>query len=193
MTNGRPALPEEPLPITPDAATNCISFDQSPFPTNVLVVLPVRKQAVLFGGATGYTGATIGALAQARIAPGGAWPCVFCVINDDPHNLQNGTLTATGGNVWFNGNVGLGPQGEIISNASTVTGAGGKLFLSGDISGSPVKFNKGSYSSRSPRIVDPLAATVLPFAEQANLTPGDRPVCGRTGNLRRFWWQYLCL
>ena len=67
----------------------------------------------MFGGVFGYTGVSIGALAQARVDPGGKNICTFCVLGDGTSNIQNGNLSVTGGNMWFNGNVDIkAPNGS---------------------------------------------------------------------------------
>ena len=106
------------LDVTPD--TSCISFDKSPYPNNVLVQVPLRQQPTIFGGVVGYSGVSISAIAQARIAPGSGQLCTFCVLPDTvDHNLQNGELSVTGGNIWMNGNVDIGPNGSATSNVGS--------------------------------------------------------------------------
>jgi Flp pilus assembly protein TadG len=168
---------DDPLPIAADT-TNCISFDQVPYPRNVLVVVPLRTQPTLFGGILGYQGISIGALAQARLDPGGRPVCTFCVLGDEQHYLQNGNLTVSGGNLYFNGNVDIGPNGYAGSLEGTVIGEdgtpivdGGNAYVSGGISGTSTNLQGGKGQAGQPRIVDPLAADVLPFAMQDSLLP----------------------
>ncbi len=160
----------------PSAGTNCISFNSATYPREVLVVVPVRKQATIFGGLVGYQGVGIGALAQARLDPGGYRPCVFCVLGSDTHDLQNGNLTVSNGNMWFNGSVDISNNGYAGSAEGLVTAEdgsqfldGGNAFVEGLIGGSPGKFQGGQGQAGQPRIVDPLAALELPFATQADL------------------------
>jgi Flp pilus assembly protein TadG len=168
--------------VYPGTRTNCISFDQSPYPNNVLVQVPLRKQPTFFGGVLGYSGTTISAIAQARINPGGKYLCTFCVVGDMEHRLQNGELNVVGGNMWFNGNVDLGPNGQAGSVPGTVLGEdgelytdGGNVYVSGDVTGTATNLQGGKAKPKSPRIVDPLAAFVLPFATQSSLTGKTNP------------------
>lgn len=173
----------EPLPfVAPGTGTNCISFDAFLYPRNVLVVVPVRQQPTLFGGVLGYEGVSIGALAQARLDPGGASVCSFCVIGTSDHDLQNGNLTVTGGNLWFNGNVDIGPNGYAGSLEGYVTGEdgtqvldGGNAYVEGTVKSNGTKFQNGAGQTGQPRIVDPLAADVLPFATQSILAAKTNP------------------
>ena len=167
---------------SPGTGTNCITFDSFLYPRQVLVVVPLRKQPTLFGGIFGYTGVSIGALAQAQLDPGGARVCTFCVLGDGPHDLQNGNLSVSGGNLWFNGDVEIGPNGSATSIKSNVTGDdgntfedGGNAYVSGAINGSSTKFQGGTGQAGQPRVVDPLAAEVLPFQLQSTLTAKTDP------------------
>jgi hypothetical protein len=179
----------DPLPyVHPGTGTNCISFDKSPYPNNVLVKVPLRKQPSLLGGVFGYTGVNISAIAQARIAPGGKYMCTFCVIGDYTHDLQNGKLNVVGGNMWFNGDVNIGPRGTAGSAAGSVIGEdgepytdGGNVFVSGDVTGTTTNLQGGKAKPRSPKVIDPLAAVELPFATQSTLTAQDDPCADGPG------------
>lgn len=172
---------DEPLGyVPPEAGTNCISFDQETYPKNALVVLPVRQSGVFFGGILGSAGTTIGALAQARLSPGGVPVCVFCVIKETDHNIQQGNLIVEGGNIWINGDLTVGNNGTVYSEFSDVTNSGGKTFVSGEVSNSSSVQN-GEARTRSPRIVDPLAGTVLPFATQGSLVRHTDPCADGPG------------
>ena len=167
----------EPLAyVHPGTGTNCISFDAFLYPRNVLVVVPVRQQPSIFGGVAGYEGVTIGALAQARLDPGGASVCSFCVLGTVDHDLQNGNLTVTGGNLWFNGNVDIGPngyagslEGYVAAEDGTQVLDGGNAYVEGTVKSNGTKFQNGAGQTGQPRIVDPLVADVLPFATQESL------------------------
>ncbi len=179
----------DPLPyVHPGTGTNCISFDKSPYPNNVLVKVPLRKQPSLLGGVFGYTGVNISAIAQARIVPGGKYICTFCVIGDDTHDLQNGQLNVVGGNMWFNGDVNIGPQGSAGSVPGSVVGEdgetytdGGNVFVSGDVTGTTGNLQGGKAKPRSPKVIDPLAAVELPFATQSTLRAEDNPCADGPG------------
>ncbi len=128
----------------------------------------------------------IGALAQARLDPGGTRICTFCVLGDDPHDLQNGNLTVSGGNLWFNGNVDIGPNGSARSLPGTVTGDdgesvidGGNAYVAGDHQWELQKFQGGNGQVGQPRMVDPLAAEVLPFVTQDTPSNQDEPVLAK--------------
>lgn len=174
---------DEPLDfVAPGTGTNCISFDTFLYPRNVLVVVPLRQQPTLFGGVFGYQGVSIGALAQARLDPGARSICSFCVLGTGTHDLQNGNLTVSGGNLWFNGNVVIGPNGYAGSAEAYVTDEeggevldGGNAFVEGTIGGNGTKFQNGKGQAGQPRVVDPLAADVLPFATQSTLTAKTDP------------------
>jgi Flp pilus assembly protein TadG len=162
--------------------TNCISFDDDLYPREVLVVVPVRNTPVFFGGVVGYEGTTISALAQARLDPGGRRLCTFCVLGSGPHDLQNGNLEVTGGNVWFNGDVEVNPEGGVNSTKDFVVGDdgstfedGGNTYVEGGIGANGNKVQGGNAQVGQPRIVDPLAAEVLPFAMQSSLAGGTDP------------------
>lgn len=172
----------------PGTGTSCISFDAFLYPKEVLVVVPVRKQASFFGGVFGYTGVSIGALAQARLDPGGRNICSFCVLGDATHTIQNGDLTVSGGNLWFNGNVDIKANGYAGSTAGFVTGDdgtqvldGGNAYVSGSISGSGTRFQGGKGKAGQPKIVDPLASYQLPFATQSTLTLKANPCADGPG------------
>ena len=168
--------------VEPGTGTNCISFDRSPYPNNVLVKVPLRKQPSLLGGVFGYTGVNVSAIAQARIAPGGKYMCTFCVVGDYTHDLQNGQLNVVGGNMWFNGDVDIGPGGTAGSEPGSVLGEdgeyytdGGNVFVSGDVTGNSGNLQGGKAKPRSPKVIDPLASAVLPFAAMSELTAEDDP------------------
>jgi hypothetical protein len=161
------------------SGTNCISFNAFLYPRDVLVVVPVRNTPVFFGGVVGYEGTSISALAQARLDPGGQRLCTFCVLGEGPHDLQNGNVLVTGGNLWFNGNVQMQPQGvagsivgSVVGDDGSVFDDGGNVYTEGSISGGSVTGNK---APGQPRIVDPLAAEVLPFVMQSSLSGGSDP------------------
>jgi hypothetical protein len=103
--------------------------------------------------------------------------CTFCVLGDGTHTIQNGNLSVTGGNLWFNGNVDIKNNGSASSSLGDVVGEdgstvtdGGNAYVEGSISDPNKKFQGGSGQAGQPRIVDPLAADVLPFATQSTAT-----------------------
>jgi hypothetical protein len=168
--------------VWPGTGTNCISFDRTPYPHNVLVVVPLRDVPSLFGAVLGYKGMSISALAQARIAPGGRPVCTFCVVKESTHNLQNGELNVVGGNMWFNGTVNIEANGSAGSAPGSVLGEdgqyytdGGEVYVQGEITGSTANIQGGLAKPRSPKILDPMASVVLPFATQSTLQPKVDP------------------
>ncbi len=181
----------EPLKFQyPGTGTSCISFDSFLYPKQVLVVVPLRKQPSMFGGVFGYTGVSIGALAQARVDPGGKNICTFCVLGDGTQSIQNGSLTVSGGNMWFNGDVDIKDNGYAGSLEGYVTGEdgtqvldGGSAYVSGSIQGSGGNFQGGKGLAGQPKIVDPLAAYQLPFATQSKLSakPDGNPCADGPG------------
>lgn len=170
---------DEPLAIGASlTGTSCISFDSFLYPKEVLVVVPLRKQPSMFGGVFGYTGVSIGALAQARLDPGGARICTFCVLGEGDQSIQNGNLTVSGGNMYFNGSVDIKNEGYAGSLEGFVTGEdgtqvvdGGNAYVAGSIKGQGSSFQGGNGQAGQPKIVDPLAAYQLPFATQDSLSP----------------------
>jgi hypothetical protein len=174
---------DEPLAFEfPGTGTSCITFDAFLYPRDVLVVVPLRKQPSMFGGVFGYTGVSIGALAQARLDPGGKNICSFCVLGDTTHTIQNGNLTVSGGNMWFNGDVDIKENGYAGSTEGYVIGEdgsqvldGGNAYVSGSIQGDTTKFQGGKGKAGQPKIVDPLASYVLPFATQSTLSTKVNP------------------
>ena len=82
----------------PGTKTNCITFNEFNYPRQALVVVPPKQQGVFFGGVFGYQGASIGALAQAQLDPGGQRLCTFCVLGDR-RTCPERHLNVSGGNV----------------------------------------------------------------------------------------------
>lgn len=168
---------DQALAVANVAGTNCISFDQAVFPRNVLVVVPLRKQPSLFGSVIGYTGVSVGALAQTRLDMSGRGACLFCVIQDVPNDIQNGTLIVKGGNAWINGDVTFNPQGTISTTkgGATEPGVSGNVYITGDVNNPGNIKAEDTYTPKSPRVLDPLIATELPFAAQSSLTAKSDP------------------
>lgn len=109
----------EPLTHQP-AGHPCISFDSATAPANVRVVLPTRHVWSFFGGAVGYQGMDVTALAQAQVEHDPDPACAFCVLGVRQHELHNGNISVTGGDVWVNGSLQVGPNGAVGASGGTV-------------------------------------------------------------------------
>ena len=70
------------LTYTPAGVSPCISFDSATAPVNVRVIVPSRHVGTFFGGAVGYHGMDVSALAQARLNRDSRPTCVFCVLGN---------------------------------------------------------------------------------------------------------------
>ena len=173
--------------LHPGTGTNCITFDKFNYPTQALVVVPLRQQGVFFGGVFGYEGVSIGALAQAQLDPGGHRLCTFCVLGEETSDIQNGNVDVTGGNIWFNGDVTVNPAGGAKSTKGNVVGDDGSIFEDGgsiSVSGTVNDKNKlvgDDVQVGGPRVVDPMAAQELPFATQSTLTAKSGQPCTSAG------------
>jgi Flp pilus assembly protein TadG len=150
------------LIYTPSGVSNCISFDSSTVPVNVRVVVPGRHVGTFFGGVVGYHGMDVNAVAQAQVDRSGHPTCVFCVVGSGTHSLQNGNITVTDGDIWFNGSVTMGPNGG-------VTTSNGTTYIAG--TATPLSQVSDPKVVSSPTVTDPLAGTVtLPPTAMSSLT-----------------------
>ncbi len=103
--------------------------------------------------------------------------CTFCVLGDDVNVIQNGNVNVTGGNMWFNGDVAMGPNGvrrtpapgTVVGDDGSTFVDGGNIYVSGAITSNCTKVQGGGAQVGQPRVVDPLAAQVLPFVTQSAL------------------------
>lgn len=95
--------------------------------------------------------------AQAVMRLGGKAECGLCVVGTADHDIQNGSVQISSGNVAFNGNAGSGPNGEV-----NVTTSGGTT----SIQGSWLFPSKGNWTpaplQNQPEIADPLAFLTTP-------------------------------
>jgi hypothetical protein len=95
--------------------------------------------------------------AQAVIKIGGKGDCGLCIIGDQDHDIQNGNVDITNGNVAFNGNAGSGPNGEV-----NVTTTGGTISIEGDrLFPSKGEMNPAPLTHQS-KMTDPLAFLTMP-------------------------------
>ena len=146
----------EPLGATWDSSasgTSCIAFDDPVQPKKVRVVVPSKGTPALFGGLMGYDGSQVGAQAEASVDETARAPdCVFCVLGPGPETTQNGDVGATGGNVWFNGNVDVSSNGHVTSDAG--------IFVEGSVT-APGNFSPAAQVGAA-HLDDPLAGMALP-------------------------------
>lgn len=148
------------LAYTP-AGTTCISFDSATAPENVRVILPVRNVDSFFGGVVGYSGTAVRAMAQAQVDDGQRLDCAFCVLGQGPHRLQNGGVSMTNGDIWFNGSLDLGPHGDVTAAAGTVH-VEGSVNRPGQISDPKVVPDS--------RVPDPLSTLSVPPSDIGTLS-----------------------
>jgi len=146
--------PAPPTGYVASSSTPCISFRYpTATPTKpdvVRVVLPPRSVTSAFSGALGKTPPSTRAIAEAAVRVDGKVPCALCVLGTGSHYIQNGDIVVHGGDVYFNGDVNLGPNG--------ITAADGKITVQGSRSG-------GHFTPTpltGPLMTDPLAKHPLP-------------------------------
>ena len=136
--------------------------------------MPLRQVKTPFAGALGIDSSTlaVGSSAQAKIDIGGRSKCAFCVLGSGfLHDLQNGDVTVTGGDIHFNGNVNVSSNGLVATNGATT--------VEGYASGSMSNYDPDPVTGAAP-IKDPLAAVDFStFA--AGLTPKSNPCVGGPG------------
>ncbi|MGH3318124.1 MAG: pilus assembly protein TadG-related protein [Nocardioidaceae bacterium] len=114
------------LSYRPSGGTPCISFDSATAPTEVRVIVPPRTVDTPLAGVIGSTSVDVSAVAQMKLRPDAPARCALCVIGAGPHDLQNGDVVVQGGDVHFNGNVSVGPNGLVATDGSiTVQGSAG--------------------------------------------------------------------
>jgi hypothetical protein len=149
--------------------TDCVSFAGLPTPTELRVVVPTRSVKTPFASLIGIRKVPVRALAQAKLTAGGAAACGLCVIGPGLHDIQNGNVSVSGADVYFNGTV------DSRSNGSVVAAAGGSIHLQG------TKPPQGTWvpapAQNQPAIADPLAFLTLP-PSTAGLTAKTGSACG---------------
>ena len=135
------------------SGTSCIAFDDPAQPKHLRIVVPSKRTPALFGGLMGYDGSQVAARAEASVDETARAPdCVFCVLGPWPDTTQNGDVGATGGNVWFNGNVDVSSNGHVTSDAS--------ILVEGSVT-SPGNFSPAAQVGAA-HLDDPLAGMPLP-------------------------------
>jgi hypothetical protein len=163
------------LSYSPSGVSRCISFDSATSPANVRVIVPSKHVSSFFGSVIGYAGMDVNAIAQATVDHSSHPICVFCVLGNATHNLQNGDLTITDGDVWFNGSVTMGPQGSVGS-------ANGTTHIQG--TATPLNQVTDPKEVSAASVADPLATTItLPPTDMSALpaTPKTDPCSAMTG------------
>jgi hypothetical protein len=149
--------------------TDCVSFTGLPTPTELRVVVPTRAVSTPFAGLVGVNNVKISALAQAKLTAGGAAACGLCVIGAGLHDVQNGNVSVSGADIYFNGTV------DSRNNGSVIAAAGGQIHLQG------TKPPQGVWAPQpaqnQPAIADPLAFLTLP-PSTAGLTAKTGSACG---------------
>jgi hypothetical protein len=145
------------LAYTVPTETECISFDQLAKPTLVRVVIPDEEISTGLGVLAGVTEINIATQARAALQPPGL-PCFLCVLGSGlTHDLQNGDVTVSGGNVHFNGNVEVSTNGLVVTNGQTT--------VEGTAAGSLSNYTPDP-TTGVPPIPDPLAFLTLPPVDE---------------------------
>jgi hypothetical protein len=139
------------LTYTPAGVSSCISFDSAVTPVNVRVIVPQKHVGSFFGGVVGYRGMDVSAVAQAQLDRGQQPTCIFCVLGNTTHALQNGDITVTDGDVRFNGSITMNPQGS-------VTTANGATYIQGNAN--PLGQVSTPRQTGAAAVTDPLAGSV---------------------------------
>jgi len=167
----------DPSPLGSFAAgTKCISFNSSTTPSEVRVFLPSHNVKTPISGLFGSKSINLNAGSNARITPGASGSCGLCVLGTSNHNVQNGNIAVTNGNVGMNGTVSAQNNGGIVVTGGTLAVQNGK-------SG-----NKGTFTPTivtGQTVVDPLANMPMPSTTGlANKSTQD-PCAGGLGGTRR--------
>jgi hypothetical protein len=159
------------LPVTAPQ-TECISFDSATAPTEVRVTLPDDTVDTPLATVVGTSQVTVTASANAAVSPDGATDCGLCVLGAGLHDVQNGNIVVSHGNVAMNGTVTAKQNGGV-----EVTG--GTLSVKNGRSGS-----KGSFPSEiltGTTVTDPLAALPMPVIPPGFANNGAVDPCSAGG------------
>ncbi|MFL6106223.1 MAG: pilus assembly protein TadG-related protein [Marmoricola sp.] len=159
----------------PAGSTPCISFTDSSLittlpsvPSKIRVIIPVRNVKTTFGTLAGISTVPVRSFARASLASTGTLPCGVCVLGTGNHAIGNGDITVSGASVYLNGDLGAGPNGNVIT-----TTAGNTISVQGTASGgccSPTAI------TGAPQLPDPLAgAIVFPLAGTSSLSVKTDP------------------
>lgn len=140
------------LPYLFDSSVPCISFDQAAQPTTVRVKLPVKKVGTPFASLIGVRTVDVAAKAHASLTLRQKPRCGLCVLGTGTHDLQNGDISVTNGDLYANGSVNAGSNG-------VVTSTGGTISVQGTASGSHYS---PAPATGQPLVADPLIRLPLP-------------------------------
>lgn len=141
------------LAYVPTGSTPCISFDAAVKPTTVRVRLPYTSVGTPFAKIFNVDKVDVAALAHASVTINPASKCALCILGGGTHDTQNGNVTVSGGDIGFNGNVAVGPNGLVATN--------GSITVQGTASGSLANYDPDPVTGASP-VSDPLAKLILP-------------------------------
>lgn len=158
-----------PLPYQP-GGTSCISFDEAAQPRELRVVMPEREVATGLGSLFGTSSVQISSLAHIRIEPNQRSRCGMCVVGNGNHDLQNGDVVVSGGDIHFNGNVAVGPNGLVSTD--------GDITVEGTAGGAAVNYNPSPQTGQ-PEEDDPLRFLEPP--DYSALVPRANPCTGGPG------------
>lgn len=111
-------------PLSIPSGTPCISFELGSTAARVRVKIPTRDVGTTFARIVGVNSVQVSALARATLTIGNASDCGLCVLGSSTlHDIQNGDVTVTGGDIHFNGNVSVSSNGLVATTGDiTVEG-----------------------------------------------------------------------
>lgn len=135
------------------SGTECISFDSALAPTEVRVTLPTDTVDTPLATVLGTSKVDVTASANAAVSPDGATDCGLCVLGDSAHDVQNGNIVVSHGNVAMNGTVTAKQNGGVQVDDGTLSVEGGRT-------GSKGSFPAEIITGRT--VTDPLAALAMP-------------------------------
>jgi hypothetical protein len=167
------------------STTPCISFQSSVSaardatkPDTVRVRIPVREVRTSFGAIAGVSSIPVASEAEAALQLDIRPACALCVLGAGPHDLQNGDVTVSGGDIHFNGSVSMNSSNGSITTTGTTSIQGAA--------------SAGTYSpppaTGQPAVTDPLAFMPMPDWTTVSAKPSTANPCvdgpGRYGSYR---------
>lgn len=136
-----------PLP-TAASGTQCISFEVTPTVAKVRVVIPTKSTPTGFARTFGVNSVSVSAGARAIISRQRSSDCGLCVLGrNTQHDIQNGDVTVSGGNIHFNGDVSVSNNGLVATT--------GQITVEGDAQGSMSNYHP-TPTEGVPPAADPL-------------------------------------